>query len=369
MSHKVELVRVSGVMNHPNAERLDIVSMQGKDWQCVVAKGSFDVADVGIYFPIDSILPADVESKIFGPNSKVKLTNSRVKTIKLRGAISQGLIVKPEVLTEIRFSAGTDLTEFFKVGHYEPQSRLNPGSVSAGKSTKNQTNPSFKKYTSIENAKNHANLFSETDLVCVHEKIHGTNFRCGYVPFHANTLWKKIKKFLRLAPKFEFVFGSHNVQLQSKWLYKGYYETNVYAEAVKKYGLQELLSDGEVVYGEIYGDGIQKGYTYGCAKGERRLVLFDVLKHGEWLDPSILKSWCCDIGLPLVPELYLGAFNKEKILALRDGPSVIAPSQKVREGVVVKAYYPRQSYIGRTMLKYISDAYLLKNQDDESEPH
>jgi RNA ligase (TIGR02306 family) len=365
---KVEAVKIDDVQVHPNADKLELLKIN--DWQCVSAKGNFKPGDIAIYLPIDSILPAEVETKIFGENAKVKLTNSRVKTIKLRGAISQGLAVTPSVLGLNNPKIGQDYTSTLKITKYEPVEK--GVSLVKGKSTKKQSNPHFRKYTSIENAKNYPNIFEDEEQVVVTEKIHGTNARFACVPFHADTVFKRIKQFFGLAPKYEFVYGSHNVQLQSKIIHQGYYgETlgNVYAEAAIKYNLKEILKPGEAVYGEIYGDGIQKGYQYGCAKDERKLVLFDVMVDGQWLDVIEGKKWVESRNLPYVPVLYVGPFIKDKIYALRDGDSVLAPSQKVREGVVVKSIKESPSYIGRKMLKFISDLYLLKNQDDETIAH
>jgi RNA ligase (TIGR02306 family) len=364
---KVEIVKINGVMPHPNADRLDIV--QVNDWQCVTAKGNFKVGDLAVYFPIDSLLPANVESAIFGPDAKVKLTNSRVRTIKLRGAISQGIAVRPETFYSSHgpWYLGQDVTNELGITKYEPE--VKGPSTTLGKSSRNQSNPNFHKYGGIENAKNYPDLFQEGEEVVVTEKIHGTNFRAGYVPFYADTLFKRVKQFFGLTPKYEFVYGSNNVQLQSKLLYKGYYNTNVYAETVFNYGLQDLLEEGEVIYGEVYGDGVQKGYTYGCGKDERNLIVFDVMVNGKYLNILDAKNFCDARGLNFVPIIYMGTFNKEKILAMRDGDSILSPEQKIREGVVVKPVEEQMCYIGRKFLKYISDNYLLKNQDNETLPH
>ncbi len=371
---KVSVVTIASVMPHPNADRLDLVTLVGMDWQTVVQKGRYTPGSRVLYLPIDSLLPAELEAKIFGGDSKIKLHNSRIRTIKLRGAVSQGMVVDLSLFPEHnQFSDwgntdGDDLAKTLGITKYEPPVKLSSASNSNATSKK-QTNPHFRKYTGIENAKNYSNVFLDTDEVVVTEKIHGSNFRCGWVPFHANTLWRKIKVFLGIAPQYDFVYGSHNVQLQDKLLYSGYYDTNVYAETVMKYSLRMVLKKDEVVYGEIYGDGIQKGYTYGCKTGERKLVVFDVMINGQYLDPIAFKKWAEARQLPTAPQLYVGPFNKEKILALRDGDSVLAPSQKVREGVVVRSIKEEISWIGRKMLKFISDDYLLKNQDLETLPH
>lgn len=369
MSFKVEVCRIASVANHPNADRLDLITLADKDWVCVTAKGNFKPQDLCVYFPVDSILPIDVENKIFGIDAKVKLNGSRVRTIKLRGAVSQGIAAsfKTLGLTESKYSIGYDMTKMLGVIKYEPPAARCTNKTAA--TSKKQTNPHFRKYTGIENAKNYAKLFAEGEDVVVTEKLHGTNFRAGWVPFHASTPWKRFKAWLGVAPKYEFVFGSHNVQLQDKLLYKGYYDKNLYAEAVVKYSLKEKLKPGEVVYGEIIGDGVQKGYTYGCNPGERKLVLFEVMLDGKYIDPIFARKFAEACQLEFVPVIYKGCFIKEKILSLKDGPSVYCPTQKIREGCVVRSIIEQDCYIGRKTLKFISDAYLLANQDEESIGH
>lgn len=358
---KVEVCSIAEVLPHPNAERLEIIRLKDMDWNCVVQKSRYAVGDSIVYIPIDSILSNELELKIFGTDSKVKLHNSRVKTIKLRGAISQGLAVSLPELGLVKAKVGEDVTAQLGITKYEPPVKESP--QFKGKSTWAQSNPNFRRYTGIENAKNYTNVFQPDEIVVVTEKIHGTNFRAGYVEFHANTVWKKLKKFLGLAPRWEFVYGSHNVQLQSK-KFKGYYDENVYSEAVVKYNLEELLLPGEVVYGEIYGPGIQKGYHYGLKDGERKLVLFDLLKDGEYLDASSFYKWVYRKNLPSVPVLYIGTFNASDVKEMTKGNSVLAPTQKVREGVVVRPNKEEVTFIGRKLLKFISDEYLLKDQTD-----
>lgn len=52
---KVEVVKIAQVSSHTNADKLDLIAMEGKDWQCVSAKGSYQVGDLAVYFPIDSL--------------------------------------------------------------------------------------------------------------------------------------------------------------------------------------------------------------------------------------------------------------------------------------------------------------------------
>ena len=377
----VKVERIRKVEPHPNADRLDLVQIN--DWWCVVQKGSFKENDLCVYFPVDSILSRQVEEAIFGPDSKVKLTKSRVRTIKLRGAISQGLAVGIEVLRGVRGNWGDGYQEFYEhddltailgIVKYEPPSNEIPMAMRGSQTSK--TNPYFKKYTDLDNAKFHPGVFEPAEAVIITEKIHGTNFRAGYVPAVANTFWKKVLQFFHLLPKYEFVYGSRNVQLQdrrdggSTWIQKHTDVTeNVYLEAVVKYRLRELLKPGEVLYGEVYGAGIQKDYTYGCEADERKFVAFDMAVLDEegntkYLSSLHFMSVCKSRGIPTVPVLFTGGFDFEFVRSLTKGASVLAPSQKVREGVVIKPLVEKtHPLIGRKALKMINDDYLL-NRDN-----
>jgi RNA ligase (TIGR02306 family) len=369
-SHIVEICEVDDVQPHPNADRLDIVRVKG--WQCVVGKGEYRKSDKVIYIPIDSVLPENVESILFPPDSKVKLHNHRIKTIKLRGAISQGMAVKPETLA-VCGEVGYDVGGVLGITKYEPPPPKEPGFRGRQTSPK-QCNPYFHKYTDIENIKNYNSVFEPGEIVVVTEKIHGTNFRCGWVKSVPNTWWKKVKKFFGWLPEWEFVYGSRNVQLQDRGSgATTFYEENVYAEAVKKYRLKEVLDKGYVLYGEIYGDGIQKGYTYGCGKGERKLAVFDVQIQSHlnpnsqlYLDSAQLGQFVLDTKLPSVPIIYVGEYDEARIKSMAVGESVVAPSQKIREGVVIRPLHEAVSICGRKILKLINDDYLLKADTTEN---
>lgn len=370
---KAEVVRVDRVETHPNADRLELVYIRG--WQVVVRKGDAMAGSLVVYLPIDSVLPPDLEADLFPPDSKVKLSKSRVKTIKLRGSISQGMIVSlNDASIEKRLSPhfnlrpngtvdlyeGTDVTDILGITKYEPPIASYTGQAGGGTKVRIE-NPYFDKYEKLSHFKNYPELFQEGEDVIVTEKIHGTNFRAGWVPAVADTFWKRIKKFFRMLPKWEFVYGSHNVQLQNKWLWTGYYKKNVYADAVEKYNLAMLIPKGVVIYGEIYGPGIQKGYGYGVPSGETRLAIFDA-KQADTLFTQYL-SWghMVEIAnrckLPTAPIIYDGPFHKAWVTAWEQGPS-LAGEQLHREGCVIKARSERK------VLRAINPEYLLINETD-----
>ena len=361
---KVEVKAIDEIMPHPNADKLELARFSG--WTCVVGKGVYKAGDKVVYFPIDSVLPHDVESKIFPPGSKVKLNNSRVRTIKLRGAISQGLAANPALFGLENTPVGTDVTTLLKVTKFEPEIRPGYGNLYVATSKKT-TNTNFKKYTDLENVKNYTEVFTPDDFVVATEKIHGTNFRCGYVRRETTNPVLRFLELIGLRSKYEFVYGSRNMQLSVKALDEAPETQNVYARIVNQYELQDTLQDGEVIYGEIYGDKIQKNYNYGCEPGVQKLAVFDLQKDGKYQSVDQLACFLVDSGLPGTPELYRGFYDYEKLKALTLGNSVLAPEQKVREGLVVRPLIEEDVYMRRKILKFISDEYLL--DDDNTDFH
>ncbi len=358
----VEVCEISDVSKHPNADRLDIVTVKG--WQCVTGNGEYRKGDKCIYIPIDSELDPEAEAKLFSPDSKIKLSNHRIKTIKIRGAISQGMVVRPEVFGLGRVAVGSNVAELIGVKKYEPPQKLGAKSNRNPVSLK-QVNPNFHKYTDIENYKNFPNVFEAGEIVTVTEKIHGTNFRCGWVKTSPNTWWKKLKKFFGVLPEWEFVYGSRNVQLQDRLNPTTYYDQNVYGKIVKQYDLRKKLLNGEVIYGEIYGDGIQKNYSYGCKAGEHKAAFFDLMRYDCYVSTAEFQAYIKHSSLPSVPILFTGPYDVEYIKNLSKGNSVLCPAQKIREGVVVKPLNESTCYMGRKVLKLINDDYLLKAETTE----
>lgn len=377
---KVPYTKISEVMIHPNADRLEVARIY--DWNVVVQKGRYKAGDQVLYVPVDSILPWDLENYLFPADSKIKLRKSRVKSIKIRGVMSQGMIVAVEgyVAEKLGMDAcrrmGTyhedeDYAAQLEIVKYEPPEAEIPYQMRA--KPKIRVNTNFKKYTDIENYKNYNRVFNDGEEVYVSEKLHGTSFRAGWFPNEANTLWKKFLRFIGYLPEWEFCWGSRNVQIQNKMFHKGYYPTDVYSQMVEKYDLKNKLPKGFAVYGEIVGHGIQKNYNYNCGPGEYKLYIYDVMHEGKFMDyypygddntmESMINKW----GLTAVPKLYVGPFSKEVLEKYGSGDSTI-PNQMIREGIVVKPTVETSCAIGRKVLKYINEEYYLKN-DEGTEFH
>jgi RNA ligase (TIGR02306 family) len=373
---KVNLTTIREINPHPNPEVHSLCIAKIYDFDVIISsKSDYKVGDSVVYFPVNSVLPSIIENFMFPADSKVKLQKSRVKAIRIQKFVSQGLIAKWKDIKELyslkELNLETDLQDKINVTKYHPPTyatiteHLNK---KKSRKTKNCNNPLFNSYNGCVNIKWLPYALKDSDEVYITEKIHGTNFRCGWLPFKPHGIWEKIKQFFRLNPKNEFCYGSNNVQRQRRKQSPTWYKDDVYAEAVYKYSLKDIMKEhvGYILYGEIYGPTIQKGYSYGLDATQRNLAVFDIFdsSKNEWLTLDAVKSFCKDHSLRYAPVLYEGKWDKDFAVSLASGNSKLCPQQKVIEGVVVKNKDITSTQ--RVKLKIINPDYLMKEADGET---
>jgi hypothetical protein len=80
---------------------------------------------------------------------------------------------------------------------------------------------------------------------------------------------------------------------------------------------------------------------------------------------NILNMIPWDLRLETVPILYVGPYTPEIARSHRDGPSQIG-NEPIREGCVIKTVKETKCAVGRKILKSVSDAYLLKQDNTEN---
>ena len=373
---KVPLTTIKEIKPHGNAEKLEVAVVYG--FQVIVKKDQYIEGDPVFYIPIDSIIPQKLEDHLFPPDSKIKLDKRRVRQIRIRGLASQGMIVDADDIIDV-YGENLDISEIEKdyaeildVTKYEPKVTVdNPGAPGSKKKRKPRENPSFHQYNGLDNIKWYPEKFKPEEIVVIQEKIHGTNARAALMPFVANTLWKKIKKLFGYAPEYEFCYGSNTVQLQNKPGHTGFYGEDVYGKVFKELDIESKLLPGQSIYGEIYGEGIQSGYSYGV-KGKHKFIVFDIketMPDGtqRWLRPDEVALLCDSKGLQMVPEVYRGTYNSlEFVKQFSTGPSILDPNEKVREGVVVKAFNNYDEYGNKRALKVISEVYLDNHKNTDN---
>ena len=324
---------------HSNADSLSIAHVG--EWQCIVRTEDFKDEELGVYLPLDTIADQDHPLLSF-------LGGKRVKTCKLRGELSQGVLLAyskvkdymkntlgmQEASIEKMTIEGKDFLGLLRVRRWFDESEFHSGNPDM-----ETPHPEFQKYTDIENIKNYSDTIQFGENVQITCKLHGTNFRASlidgtYMLGSMNCRWK-------IEP-----------EKPSYWHYVS--DKNNLKEKLAT--ISEMYkSDKVILYGEIVGPKIQDLH-YGCT--EPTLFVFDVMVDGRYLPPVESFHLCDELSLRTVPVLKVGEFRKED-LDLRLGKSTLA--DHVREGIVIKPLTPRtDSKIGRVILKVISEEYLMR---------
>lgn len=118
---------VENIEKHPNADTLEFATILG--WQIIIKKGDAQIGDKVIFCEIDSLLPVNATWLPIAIIERIRQKNIkntfRIKTIKLRGELSQGLIIPfsdklPDSIDWYNADIGTNVTDILNIGKYEP---------------------------------------------------------------------------------------------------------------------------------------------------------------------------------------------------------------------------------------------------------
>lgn len=345
-----EVVQITQLLPHSNADKLEIArfSLKGigeTTYEVVVRKGEYQVGELAGYFSVDCLLPtshpafAFLKERLDGKGKDV----FRLKAARLRKVFSQGLLVK---LTDPAYQVyGLPLAALYGVTYHR-----DPEPTTRGPAAPQKPRPQVAPVYGVDSLKKVPNLFGENEPTFITEKIHGTNFRFGWVR----------RRFLGLPFGWRFFVGSHRTERtpgKSSW-----YGEDLYALAADRMGLAALTRShkGLVFYGELYGytyDGkpIQPGWTYGRAVGDGPgLMIFDVRDQSEgcWLSPFDRVDLTTDLGLlhvPILNPFAVGSYDN----TFYEGAASTLDKNTIMEGIVV------ESVSGlRRKAKYVHQAYL-----------
>jgi RNA ligase (TIGR02306 family) len=331
-------------------------------WNCIVKKGSHNVGELVAIATTDAVIPQGLSDAMNVTNYLRK--GQRVRTVKLRGVYSECLVIPNEFLPVGYNHEGKDLMESLGIFKYEPPAVQIQ--LSSGRKIKYHQNPNFSVYYKFPNLKNVKGMFTETDSVQITRKLHGTNARYGIVRKSKISFWDKVKKFFGFADEFyeyDFVYGSHNVEKGSDS--QGFYSTDVWREVCDKYKIKERLwkfvkesskgeiGSGVILYGEIYGPGIQKNYDYGLK--ELQFAGFDIVINGEYQATDYTEYVMTGVlGLPHVPVLYEGFWSQD-VQDLHTFNNFIENTKIPHEGIVIKCIDGKRHKVA----KVINPDYLI----------
>lgn len=343
------------VHEHPHADALELA--QVGLYRAVVAKGAFRTGEAAVYIPEQSVLPAGLIEELGLTGRLAGSASDRVKAVRLRGELSQGIVCRPKALAGVDLARaaaeGTDFAERLGIVKWTPPvpATMN-GDVEAA--------PDLLPWVDIENIQRHPGIFEPGEPVVVTEKLHGSACLLTYVADEGR---------VHVSSK---GFGAKALALMED-------PRNLYWRAVRGHGvpeaaarLAERLGARRVgVFGEVYGAGVQD-LTYG-ADGRRDTLgyaVFDVSAEIDgtvrWLDAERLLEG----ELPLVPRLFEGPFDSERIMGIATGRETVSGrGLHLREGVVIRPAVERYSTVtgGRAIAKAVSGAYLTRKGGTEYE--
>lgn len=341
MERKLATIReITDIRPIEGADMIELASVGG--WNVVVAKNvGHKIGDKVVYCEIDSFLPIKEEFEFLRKSSYKKMGDQegfRLKTIKLRGQVSQGLILPISVVPIVQFATGHDLpegldvTEMLGIVKYEPPIPAElSGKVKGGF-------PSFLHKNDEERVQNLVKEYGEYKLTSVHqfymtEKLDGSS-----ATFYMN--------------KGEFGVCSRNLELLET-------EGNTFWKVARELDLENKLKDkGNIcLQGELIGEGIQ-GNPYKI-KGQtvHFFNAFDIDKQAR-LGINEFLVLLDDMELSSVPILDVAMLLPETVtgmLELAEGKSRLNNNAE-REGVVVRSLDNTISF------KAISNKFLLSEK-------
>jgi len=369
MRRLVTLRTIDNIVAIENAQNIEIASVGG--WSCIVKKGEFKVHDSGLFFEIDSWIPAkDERFEFLGKTKTYNGTDGwRIRTMKLRGALSQGLMLPLSMFPELDFTKGQeDYAEDLNVIKWDVDiASPQRGGVRTGNA--GGKFPSFIPKTDEPRLQNLMHYFEIHKDTAFQEtlKLDGSSLTAYKVKTEP-TWWEKFKAFFGYnKPTYHFGVCSRNLELKRTDNYTTTFvngdKTSTYAQsdfwdiAVTR-GLEDRMPVGYAIQGELIGPKIQSNHE---RVSELQLHVFSVYKIDaeRYLTPKEAEDFCIMYGIPHVPivtqevKIFQNCRTIDELQDRVTGPSMHADT--VSEGRIYKAMN------GSFSFKLISNEYLLKS--------
>lgn len=340
MRKLVTIRTIQEVVPIEGADAIEVVKIDG--WQCVAKKGEFSATDQCLYYEVDSFLPATEPRYDFLAGRGVQTNGDgskgyRLRTIRLRGQLSQGLALPLKDFPFLDVDAvndETDLAELLGVTKYEPALPAQLSGQAKG------TFPAFIQKTDQERIQNIPWMLQDPGEWEVTQKLDGSSCTIFYNDG-------------------EFGVCSRNLELKET-------EGNSFWNIANKYRLKEKLEAlgmNIALQGELCGPGIQQN-PHGLQQAD--FFLFDIflIDKQEYASPSErsrLKNTEHLQEIKEVPFITVrtldGLRTVDAVLALAEQtPCALNAKNTAPEGLVFK------SMDGGKSFKAISNKFLLKKE-------
>jgi len=355
MRKLASIQKVIGIRPIEGADKIEVCQVLG--WECVCKRGEFKVGDLVVYVETDSILPEKPEFEF------LRERHFRIKTIKLRKQISQGIVFPLDILppSTIVFPSngntgstleGMDVTEALGVTKHDPQVQEEKDLAEQchSKSKINKFFMHFAPYRFVYFKLNHKDKgwpswIAHTDEERIQACARMLTSRPGSewyvtekVDGQSATFFLGTKRSWGIK-KLEFGVCSRKVRL-------GKPDSSSYWSMAKKYKIEDKLRDleepGFVIQGEDCGPKIQDN-KYGLA--EQDLFVFNVIDNGTKYTLGQMQTFCMMNELKTVPVVMATWIFEDKcrttqeiikeLVAMSVGKSVLN-KDIWREGLVFR---------------------------------
>jgi RNA ligase (TIGR02306 family) len=337
---------ISEILPIEGADRIEIARVQG--WQSVIRKGDYKVGDKVIFVPIDTVLPpAEWNKHLWDKNDPTKPI--RVKTVRLRGAVSQGLIFPSSLVSAQEIWDHMDdpdedvsIAGMLGITKYEK-----PIPACLAGEVKGDFPNQFVSKTDEDNLMSNIQAFEELKQctqVYVSLKMDGTSV----------TYIKEENGDFRVC--------SRNLELKDT-------EKNVYWQVARKYDLQNIMKPGTALQGEICGPGIQKNPA-GLKEIELFAFNYKNLKTNKYI--AIQKNNLFEFELqklqtvPFISRLHQGAIQYETLDSLQAwANNLLYDNGEPAEGIVLRGLNEKDEYVfSPTLHKMLSVKIINQNYKD-----
>lgn len=348
-----------------------IIPIEGKDrivlatvlgWTVIVQK-DFKVGDKVVFAEIDSVFPEKPEFEF------LRSKKFRIKTMKMAGVISQGIVFPLSILPEGEYNIGDDVTDILGITQYEP-------TMDKEETDTESTKAFAKKYPEFlmrmawfrklvlpkKQAKGFPSFISKTDETRIQNAPFYLNMGCKWIATEkvdgqsgSFTLQRVKGKHFWNKDTYDFAVCSRNLRKWKK-------DTSSFWSVAEKYNIEnvlyKLIGDNEwiAIQGECVASNVQ-GNKYHVTEPD--LYVFNLIYPSGRVGSVEAKKIVNDLGLKFVPILsedaHIQGMTVPEVLEYATGKSQLYDT--LREGIVFRSEDGKQSF------KAVSPEFLLKNNE------
>ncbi len=337
MRHLASIQKIDNLIPIEGADAIELARVLG--WQCVVKKDEFASGDYGVYFEVDSYLPLEERYEFLRKssyrNNEYMGEGFRIKTMRMRGELSQGLILPLTSFDGLQQELGQDVTKLLNIRKWEiPEIE---GKSSASKGSKPHGIPTTDETRIQSSPKFLEQLIGKPYYITT--KMDGTSCTMYYM-------------------NGEFGVCSRTQNLVDE-------PESGYWSLARSLGIaKKLIKLGKniAIQGEYCGAGIQKNRL---KLMNPKYYIFDVvnLDNGKYFTLEELRELVEILSLDMVPIEEEGESFNYSLSELLEKAKGKYPSGLDKEGIVIRSKAPLDGHSIRVSFKVINNDFLLKEKD------